>query len=212
MLTPELVKKMLDAIAAEDGKAALSVLTEVVAAEAAGGAADTAEPAAASADPLAASADPAKPKPGEGDTAATALTALSKKVADLEASITTVRASASDVELTERRGLVAELVKLGVELPARAWLERSKDSDPLVPCKRLSDEPIAELRTRVAELRTARGIQPTRAHETPERGADAGSVTEAVKKLSARQLDAIKARGMTPEQFIQQRSSAVKRV
>jgi hypothetical protein len=165
MLTPELVKKMLDAIASEDGKAALAVLTEVVAAEAAGGAAETAatpEPAAASADPLAASADP-KPE----DENAKALAEVRKELAELKALTTRVNASALESELAERRGLVADLVKLGVELPAHAWLERVKETDPLMPCKRLSDEPIAEMRTRVAEMRTARGLPPVRAHEAP---------------------------------------------
>lgn len=211
MLTPELVKKMLDAIAAEDGKAALAVLTEVVAAEAAGGAAETAEadPAAASADPLAASADPAKPAP-EDDTKKE-LTALSAKIAELEALTKRVSASALESELGERRALVAELVKLGVELPGRAWLERAKETDPLIPCKRLSDEPIGELRARVGELRTARGLAPIRAHEAPPSGAS-HDVGEAVKALSAVELKAIKDKGMTPEQFIAAKQNVVRRV
>lgn len=213
MLTPELVKKMLDAIAAEDGKAALAVLTEVVAAEAAGGAAEAAEPdnapGAAGADPLAASADPAKPKPE--DENAKALAALAKQVEELKALTTRVNASALESELTERRALVADLVKLGVELPGRAWLERAKETDPLIPCKRLSDEPLADLRARVAELRTARGLAPVRAHEAPPSGATQ-DVTEAVKALSAVELKAIKDKGMTPEQFIAAKQNVVRRV
>lgn len=54
------------------------------------------------------------------------------------------------LELTERKALVADLVKLGVELPATAW-----DATGKRPCARLTAEPLADLRGRVALLKAA---------------------------------------------------------
>jgi hypothetical protein len=56
------------------------------------------------------------------------------------------------LENGERRELVGKLVKLGVELPATAWSDKSGT----VPVKRLQDEPISELRNRVAVLSVAK--------------------------------------------------------
>ena len=212
MLTPELIKKILDTIAADDGKAAIALLGEVVAAEAAGGAAETpaADPAAASADPLAASADPAKPNPE--DEAAKALAEVRKEFAELKALTTRVNASALESELTERRTLVADLVKLGVELPGDAWLERAKDTDALMPCKRLSDEPIAGLRARVAGLRTARGLAPVRAHEAPSAGDGAGDggrtfhTAHGVVKISASEIKNCEASGAKLEAYAENKA------
>lgn len=215
MLTPEMVKKILDTIAADDGKAAIALLGEVVAAEAAGGAAEAAEPdnapGAAGADPLAASADPAKPNPA--DPNAKALAEVRKELDELKALTTRVNASALESELTERRGLVADLVKLGVELPGHAWLERTKETDPLTPCKRLSDEPIAGLRARVAELRTARGLAPVRAHEAPIPSASADvdggrtfTTAHGVVKVSASEIKNCEAAGAKLEAYAENKA------
>lgn len=63
-------------------------------------------------------------------------------------------------EATERRSLVTTLVELGAETPATAWVNGA-------PALRLLAEPLAELRTRVAALKSARpapdpagGIRP----------------------------------------------------
>lgn len=56
------------------------------------------------------------------------------------------------LEGSERRKLVGELVKLGAETPATAWA----DDDAKTPAKRLVDEPIAELRSRVTKLAAAK--------------------------------------------------------
>ena len=58
------------------------------------------------------------------------------------------------LEANERRKLVGELVKLGIEIPATAW----KEGNGSLPCDRLQKEPIAELRARVAALSKARGV------------------------------------------------------
>lgn len=56
------------------------------------------------------------------------------------------------LEASERRRLVAELVKLGAETPATAWSSDRADK----PCKRLAAEPLGELRERVQLLSAAR--------------------------------------------------------
>jgi hypothetical protein len=56
------------------------------------------------------------------------------------------------LEGSERRKLVGELVKLGAETPATAWA----DDEAKTPAKRLVDEPIAELRSRVTKLAAAK--------------------------------------------------------
>ena len=53
------------------------------------------------------------------------------------------------LELSRRRGLIADLVKLGIETPALAWEGEPTDRKP---CKRLADEPIADLDARVKVL------------------------------------------------------------
>jgi phage I-like protein len=216
-MNPELMKKLLGIIASQDEKAALALLAEIAAA-AAGGA--PAEPAAATAEPLAAAADP--PVPGPGDKKpeeAAALTALSKlaggatepgeivrKLSEMAATVAKISADSAALETSERRGLVATLVKLGVELPATAW---EGDPSKLVVCKRLSDEPIADLRARVETIKAAR---PKALNlEAPPKGTSTTDIAEQVKALSAAEVNAAKAAGMTPEQFITAKQNAVRR-
>lgn len=218
-MNPELMKKLLEIIASQDEKAALALLSEIAAASA-GAPAEPATPA----DPLAAAADPPVPAPGEkkpeeASAATAALTALSKlaggatepgeivrKLSEMSATVAKISADSAALEASERRGLVASLVKLGVELPATAW---EGDPSKLVVCKRLSAEPIADLRARVETLKAAR---PTINLEAPPKGATATEVAEQVKALSANELKAIKDKGMTPEQFIAAKKNAVQRV
>lgn len=70
------------------------------------------------------------------------------------------------LEAGERRQLVGELVKLGVEIPATAW----SDDKGTVPCDRLKAEPIAELRARVAML-SKPGVRSTNKITPPALGA-----------------------------------------
>jgi phage I-like protein len=94
----------------------------------------------------------------------------------LEADRAKLEADRAKLEASERRGLVADLVKLGVEIPATAW----SDQKGTVPVKRLADEPLPDLRSRVAALRAARVGAPSAPkvpaspasggeHEVPER-------------------------------------------
>lgn len=91
------------------------------------------------------------------------------------------------LEQSERRKLVGELVKLGSETPATAW----SDDKGTVPVKRLLDEPIAELRTRVVTLTQAKGKAPPKI--TPPGG---GS-----HDLTPAQLEHCKRKKIDPEKY-----------
>ena len=83
---------------------------------------------------------------------------------ELEASRAKLRAEQEKLEAGERRTLVAELVKLGVELPAMAWA----DDKAAKPSKRLAAEPLQELRERVATWRAAKGGKSPAGPATPK--------------------------------------------
>lgn len=85
----------------------------------------------------------------------------------LEAEQAKLSAAHAVLESKERRQLVGALVLLGAELPATAWADQAGTE----PVKRLADEPIAELRARVATLTAAKpAVQsdPKPAQATPE--------------------------------------------
>jgi hypothetical protein len=78
------------------------------------------------------------------------------------------------LESAERRKLCTELVKLGAEFPSTVWADDKATS--IKP--RWQKMPIEELRTHVADQRTARGKkkETTRTEITPARG-EQGSTT-----------------------------------
>lgn len=205
-MSPELLKKLLDTIAANDEKAAFALLPEIVAAFAgAEGASD------APADPMAAAADPPPADPNEPPAvAASNVSALAKAlgcstdeeaaqvVAKLQKQVNDHAAREAAVELETRRGLIADLVKLGVEFPATAWKGKPEDRNP---ADRLASEPIADMRARV-ELHKAAG--PRTPIEAPPTGA-------LVIKLTKAEQDFCTKNGLTPEQFIE-RTKTVARV
>ena len=210
-MTPELLKKILDAIASGDEKAQAALLPEIVAAQAGGAPADP-----PNADPMAASAGtpPADPtKPDDKPVAASALAKAMGCATDAEAAAEIVKLrkqvnehadGTAAVELETRRELVGDLVKLGFEFPATAWAGDPKDRKPV---KRLLDEPIGELRARVLLCKAT----PRTAIEAPETG-PGSDVQAEIAKLSKEKLDAIKAKGMTPEQFIAARGTVLRKV
>jgi Mu-like prophage I protein len=117
----------------------------------------SAEPAKAEAPPAeAASAEPAK---AEAPPADPVLSAAER--AELER----FRAEQAARETAERRSLVTELVTLGAETPATAW---SKDA----PVARLAAEPLVDLRSRVAALRSV--PRASAGHAAPPAGASLG--------------------------------------
>lgn len=205
-MSPELLKKILDAIASGDEKAQAALLPEIVAAM------SGVEPAASEgADPLAAGADPAPPAPEE----AAALAVLKKltgkesvgeavaEFAALSARVDKINADAAVLELSSRRELVGRLVKHGHELPGTAWLPLAAGADekaPRTPCKRLADEPIDELRARVELL--CKGA-PKAQLAPPEDGA--GEVV-----LSKAEQDYCDKHKITPAQFALKKNSTTR--
>lgn len=203
---PEKVKAALEALKNGDGAAALAMLEELIASAAAGG-----EPAA----PDALNADTPSPDASEEEppTAAAVAASINAAIAQLAADVAALRAERSPAvnERDERLGLIADLVKLGVETPALAW-----DGDPTKrkPSARLAIEPIASLKARVAAFkgqpRRATITPPEREDETPdESGLD---VAAEVKRLSARTLAALTKSGEKPEDYVRRRALTVTRL
>lgn len=93
----------------------------------------------------------------------------SKALSELESREQDLARSRAVLEQSERKKLVGRLVALEAETPATAWTKDADGRPTDVPVKRLGEEPIAELRTRVALLEKARGTGPNR---TPPRGDD----------------------------------------
>jgi hypothetical protein len=153
-MNPEQLKKALDAIEAGDSAAALEILKAMIASAASDGAAPVETEAAAE--------TPAEPPlPAEEQEASIAASREFMRIlgakspgeasAALRSIVTRVAALDADraaLDLSERQGLVAQLVTAGAETPATAWA----DADKRTPKKRLMDEPIAELRDRVKVL------------------------------------------------------------
>lgn len=214
MMSPEMVKRALEAIKAGDSDGAISALEELLVAQASGEEPEIeTEPAAEtqeeSGDALASVAE--EPVPDEekeamrsalstfcaltgrksADEALSQVQTWSKRFAELQEREVTV-------ELAARRDLIADLVKLGAELPATAWAGDAKDR---VPCQRLASEPIDDLRSRVTVLRAAK---PTTVVRPP--AGQARTVT-----LSDRELRDIKKAGITPEEYVKRKASAVRR-
>lgn len=210
-MSPELLKKILDAIASGDEKAQAALLPEIVAAMAgAEGAPDTSAPA----DPLAAAADPAAPKPEEA-AAMSALMKLTGKASlgeaiahytSLATRVTKLDADSAVLELSSRRELVGDLVKLGAELPATAWeplADNAAADAPRTPVKRLMSEPVADLRARVALLGKSK---PAAAKiEPPEAGG-----TDTLIALSKDEVAFCAKHGLTPEQYAAKKAGSVK--
>lgn len=197
-MDPELLKKAIEALKQDDGKGALALLEEMLAA-ALGGAPTDGEGEGAEPPPDAggaALAEGAAPPPAEEDPKEKAaldrlkgLTA-SGKLADvvpvlegLVVRVSKLDASQAAAELDTRRELVAELVKLTVETPATAWVGKPEKRQPV---KRLLDEPLDELRARVKVLALSRKEHPI---EPPSGG---GSDGESEFELTPIELDACK--------------------
>lgn len=168
MLDPKLALEGLKIITAKDAKGALELLNRLLA-SALGGEAEAEEPAAEepaaeepAADPMPAARVVVAPgedalaalgraalaltgvsDPGEAIAEMARRSALAVGVEEREAAVARDRAV---LELTERKALVANLVKVGAETPHTSGLAVGT----LVP--RLMAEPIAELRARVAAL------------------------------------------------------------
>jgi len=94
-----------------------------------------------------------------------------------------LRAEQSARESAERRSLVTELVTLGAEVPATAWSNGA-------PTARLAGEPLDELRTRVAALRSV--PRASAGHTPPPAGAsDVEGLSEAEAKHAEKISDPV---------------------
>lgn len=201
------IKAVLDAHAADDHEALKAASADLIAALAAPGSESTETPI----EPLAADPLAADPEPAPAKLAAlsairdlTGCAGLSEAVALLsawKADRDAEEGKAKVFEDASRLGLVSELVKLNVETPATAWTGEGKDRKLVA---RLSAESVADMRNRIAQIKAARGPAPK--VEPPESTVGAGEVS-----LSAETLAQIKAKGLTVEQFLEARKSAVKR-
>jgi hypothetical protein len=216
MLDPKLALEGLKIITAKDAKGALELLNRLLASALGGeaddpedapppagdGGADEAQEPAAEPMPAAARVvvgDPdalaalgraalalvGKSDPGEAIAEIARRSALAVDLEQREAAVARDRAV---LELTERKALVASLVKIGAETPDTSGLA----SGTLVP--RLVSEPIAELRARVAAMTAARPA----ARVVPPAG-DADDLTPAERAKC-------KAKGISPETYIATRA------
>lgn len=203
-MDPEQLKKALDAIEAGDSAAALEILKAMIASAASGGAPPASETAAAGGE--APAPDPEKDPLEAASIAASAelvrITGAANpgemvtRVAAMFATVQSLEAGRAALELTERQGLIRELVLAGAETPATAWA--GDDKSKCVPVKRLADEPIAELRERVKLVTAAAGARRA-GHRPPAGGSDGGGQTISTSRgevvLSAREIANCKAQG-----------------
>lgn len=168
-MDPDKLKAAIEALKNADGDAALKILEDMLT--------GAATPPAASepgAEALAESADPKKPDETTLSAAVAGvlmqLTGASTAAGAVEVfrglktRIDSIDSDRAVIELSERRGLIADLVKLSVEVPATAWEGDPKDR---TPSKRLAAEPIGDLRDRVGVLKAAKGIGLPK-HTVPE--------------------------------------------
>lgn len=185
-MDPKLVRQALEAIEKGDAKAAAEILKNMIAAAAG------AEPAAdgdedGSADRGSEGVAPPKTESVEdpkvvnqaddkGDKddekdpekKMSALVRAAVREA-LSAERTALAAERAARESTDRRALVADLIKLGAEFPATVWVDPlKKDALELKP--RWAKMPLAELQSHVAEQRLARGVKTGGPGLQPEKG------------------------------------------
>ena len=221
ILTLEEAKALLAALVAGDNETASKIVTDAIAAKVSEGGPEGAEaPPEAALDPLAQTvepppADPAKPDEKKDPVVAAALsklvelthcTNLGEAVVELTR-LQSEREANTVLEVEERKGLVAKLVKLNAETPATAW-----EGDPaaLKPVKFLAEMPIVELRKRVTAFAMRPGapkIEPPEKKPAAAPPVAGGSTVELSKEIKAQ----LKAKGMTEEEFIAQRDSATYR-
>lgn len=192
-MDPKLIAEGLEALIAGDDAKCVELFKKILV-EAAGGDAGSvgAEPAADGAPDalpesltqaastlasLARTACELTGKTGLGE----AVTALRSVFADRDAAAAREAERVAALDLSSRRELIATLVSIGAETPATAWARQRADGtecapEDRVPCARLADEPLAELRARTEAMRAARG---GRNAPQPPVAADADGLTDA---------------------------------
>lgn len=211
-MNPKLVQQALEVIQSGDGNAALELLKAFLADEVSEG-----DPSAAVDPAVAAAASPADPMaPGAQSEPA----ANSAEYTALRKEFNVLKAKADARELEDQRVCIAELVALGVESPATAWLVRDATAGQAaitaadrIPVPRLAAESAGDMRARLVVLRKNAPARP----RPPEGGespgladADKESIAAEVKRLRPDQIVAAQKRGMTPEAFVLARRGAVR--
>ena len=182
-MNSDTIKSLLEAAQADDLEALKSLVLDLVASEASGE-----EPSAEPADEGAALAEEPEPPPaedeeqmaralsrsvvalaGKGTIAATLETIETwrKSHVELATRLASLEADKRALEDADRRKLVGELVALSAETPATAYVAGKL-------CDRLAAEPVASLRTRVAELSKTAPPRP----RPPAGKTGAGDLTE----------------------------------
>lgn len=203
-MDPEKVKAALEALKSNDTAAAMALLEEWIVSLASGEAMPAGESPSdppPSADAAAAAAD--AQMAAFGRTACALLgrenpgEALSS-LRDLHAASLRAAEDARNLEVAERAGLVADLVKLGAEVPATAFADPLAEKPAI--CARLASEPIASLRARVAALKAAAGT----AVRAPVAAPSARTYTKAEQAFMANNK-------MTPEQFEAHKATLARR-
>jgi len=124
--------------------------------------------------------------------------ALAKSYKKLQARVSTLDAESAEIELSARRELVADLVKLGVETPATAW---RGDAEKRIPVKRLMSEPITGLRDRVDAMRAVRPMPL----EAPTPGTRNHKALTKVEQAGCKRL------GITADEFNERKAAAAVR-
>lgn len=217
-MDPAKIKALLDALTANpiDPEALKAAATDLIASIAAPGASTDSPGADALAstdttppDPSAPGADPKKPPPGTPSSLAKDLgcksdTELSTLFKGMQTQIEALTAERDTADLEARRELVAELVKLNVETPATAWQGDPKDRKPV---KRLTAEPIADMKLRIAALRASRPA--VREIEAPT---DVDDLDAQVASLTKYEIAACKKKGMDLKEYVVAKAAAVRRI
>jgi hypothetical protein len=220
---PKVQAAMVAAVKDQDGDAALAIVEAILS----GAGQDPADPTDPTTDDAAPEGGDAPPNPADGSppVATGKLSAAFIKATGhqteaeflaaykgMQDQVATLSNTQAAIALNSRRALIVELIKLGIETPALAWLgktdeERAKRN----PCARLMAEPLDEMSARIATLKKLRPAAPL----PPEGGGpaddDGNSIAARVAKLTRHQLEQIKKKGMTPEQFVEESSKAVRR-
>jgi hypothetical protein len=207
----EQIKALIEAIKNKDGDAALAIAEAMLVAAASGEAAETAEVAS---DPLAASAEPTPPSPEEEALEAT-LTLLTGAAGPAERTAfltklleerTKHAERVATLELSSRFELVGELVKLGVEDPATAFVGDPADRKLVA---RLTNESVPDMRARVAVLKKSRGTPlapPTRKTGSAPAGGREFTTSHGVVTLSASEIKSCEESGAKPEAYAENKA------
>jgi phage I-like protein len=216
-MSPELIKKALEAIKNGDADAAMALLEEMIAG---GGEPDADEAPAAEPPAEMADAPAVDPEEDKKDEVAAAVAASARLVrltgktnlveaideaevwrqshVKLEGEIAKLAKEKAAIELGQRKENAIKLTKLGAETPATTGLAKGK------LCKRLLDEPLDEQNARVAALLAAKGGNlPKSSTLTPPASAevDEFQTPHGTIKLSADEMKMCAAKKIDPAKY-----------